>query len=338
MQLKFVVEGKYMVITGMIGNNTFVRIPKMINGFPVMKIGEKAFQGSQVEVVEISGELLEIGDKAFYGSKLQEITGYSNVIGASAFAGCKSLEVCELCGVREIKDRAFVGCSKLTTLVLGKDITSIGADTFKYVPFKNEWGVIGDGIAVAYNGKSKAPVIPSDVKVLAPRLFYNSTINEIKIEDNIEEIGEECFSYSSVSKVSISGKLSKLPSKCFSYCHSLSSIQLSPYIKSIGKECFLKCVCLQHINLPMYCLEVQDGAFRNDISLNFVHLNMDCRSIGKYAFKGCMDLRKISIPTGVLSISPDSFEGCYYLEEVVNHSNVDLSKCFPNKVKYRTEL
>jgi len=68
-----------ITITGYVGERTDVRIPRRINGMPVVSIGEGAFDGNRLTSVSIPNSVSHIGYRAFFDNRLTSITLPQNV-------------------------------------------------------------------------------------------------------------------------------------------------------------------------------------------------------------------------------------------------------------------
>ena len=79
------------------GSATLVEIPTTLDGYPVVKIGERAFEGNtSLGAVVIPEGVLEIDWFAFYDcTSLFEVSVPSTVakIGHAVFDGCKSVSI-----------------------------------------------------------------------------------------------------------------------------------------------------------------------------------------------------------------------------------------------------
>ena len=96
----YVVENGGATVTGYEGTHALVSIPQTLDGYPVKKIGERAFEGNRTLVAVTVPAGVEVIDWfAFYDcSSLFEITLPSSVasIGHAVFDGCGSVTVvCE---------------------------------------------------------------------------------------------------------------------------------------------------------------------------------------------------------------------------------------------------
>ena len=112
-----------------------VTIPSTYNGFPVTKIGNRAFEDCYyLETIEIPNSIIEIGNYAFTNcNSLREIEFPSSVkkIGDHAFEECDSLNRIEIpSGVRSIGDYAFSRCYSLKGVVIENGLEKIGDNAF----------------------------------------------------------------------------------------------------------------------------------------------------------------------------------------------------------------
>ena len=108
-----------------VGTSNFVEIPEYVEGYPVTKIGEEAFELSLVIDVKLPQTLEIIDDWAFHGTPLRQVKIPDNVvkIGEGAFADCFSLQKIVLGdGVRDIGYSALPITTNLAKVVFGKKI------------------------------------------------------------------------------------------------------------------------------------------------------------------------------------------------------------------------
>lgn len=118
------------------GSSENVAIPDNFDGFPVVSIGEKAFQnkGSLVSVT-IPDSVTLIDWYAFEScSKLKSVVIGKSVetISKYAFKDCESLEKIVIPdSVKIIKESAFYGCVNLTSVDFGNSLEEIGNEAFR---------------------------------------------------------------------------------------------------------------------------------------------------------------------------------------------------------------
>lgn len=116
------------------GSSENVAIPDNFDGFPVVSIGQNAFQKKDVVSVTIPDSVTYIGWGAFRAcSKLKSVVIGKSVetISESAFSCCESLEKIVIPdSVKIIKESAFYRCENLTSVDFGNSLEEIGNYAF----------------------------------------------------------------------------------------------------------------------------------------------------------------------------------------------------------------
>lgn len=118
------------------GSSENVAIPDNFDGFPVVSIGQNAFQKKDVVSVTIPDSVTLIGSSAFFScSKLKSVVIGKSVetISEDAFRDCKSLEKIVIPdSVKIIKESAFFWCENLTSVDFGNSLETIEREAFYY--------------------------------------------------------------------------------------------------------------------------------------------------------------------------------------------------------------
>lgn len=140
-----------IVITGYVGVDREIHIPKKIDDRPVTIIGEEAFSGYDLTYIAMPDTVREIREMAFSGCRCLEKVQFSErleIIMEDAFANCEVLEEIQLPdallkinddafrssglvsvslpdGLQLIGNNAFANCEKLTTLTIPDDVKLI---------------------------------------------------------------------------------------------------------------------------------------------------------------------------------------------------------------------
>lgn len=102
--------------------------------------------------------------------------------------------------------------------------------------------------------------------------YYNSTIEEIKMPDQIKTVGLFAFRE----------------------CHNLRSIRLSNSIETLGDSCFWNCISLTEINLPSSLKRIDPYAFWNT-AITTIDIPENVSEIGLGAFNNCSQLETVYI-------------------------------------------
>lgn len=89
-------ENGKAIITGYEGLSTLVTVPAMLDGHPVVAIGERAFEGKKIAAVILPEGLEAVGWFAFYGCEtLIDVSIPASVtsIGYAVFDGCPNVSI-----------------------------------------------------------------------------------------------------------------------------------------------------------------------------------------------------------------------------------------------------
>ena len=89
-------ENGCAIVTDYTGASTLVTVPDALDGYPVIAIGERAFEGKQIAAVILPQGLTTVGWFAFYGCEaLIDVSIPDGVtsIGYAAFDGCPNVSI-----------------------------------------------------------------------------------------------------------------------------------------------------------------------------------------------------------------------------------------------------
>ena len=154
-----------------------------------------------------------------------------------------------------IGDRAFLGCSSLTSITLPESVTTIGDRVF----------------------------------------LRCSSLTSITLPDSVTTIGDLAFCVcSSLTSITLPDSVTTIGVRAFSGCSSLKSITLPDSLTTIGVRAFRGCSSLRSITLPNSLKTIGDEAFCNCSSLTSITLPDSVTTIGDEAFSGCSSLSDVA--------------------------------------------
>ena len=297
----------------------------------VIEIGKQAFYGcSNLASVTISGSVTKIGERAFGGcSNLTSIivdegndvydsrnncNAIIRTINNTLIMGCSTTIIPE--SVIIIGERAFLGCSNLTSITIPESVTTIS----RY----------------AFLGCSNLASItfPENSKLTSIGDFKDCiSLTSISIPKSVTDIGREAFSgCSNLVSIAIPKSVNGIGDCAFEGCTSLKEVVIedgsatlslgyNAYNKSRdGEGLFYDCP-LEKVHLGRdlsYDSRRSYGysPFCNKNKLTSVTIGDSVTRIDDYAFYGCSRLTSITIPEGVASIGNYSFWDCMNLKHV----------------------
>ena len=163
--------------------------------------------------------------------------------------------------VTSIGDRAFDGCSALTTLSLGEKIKTIGNYAF----------------------------------------LDCTSLTDITIPQSVTSIGYSAFEgCTDLNPLTINGP-TLIGSRAFAGCTSLTSLTLCADIRTIGNFAFDNNTSLETVTLPENLTSIGEYAFANCTNLKSITIPKNVKAIKSNTFKDCSILEYIMLPAGLTS-------------------------------------
>ena len=329
---EYVIESNSITITDYVGNQRDVIIPSVIDGYPVKKIGNQAFQNCDyITNITIPDGVTIIGDEYSdrwtggpfqYCSNLSSITIPDSVtsIGSDAFGGCTNLSSITIPGsVTRIGKGAFVGlsnivfangctkidlsCTSLTSITIPDSVTSInlsGCTSLTSI-------TIPDGVtSINLSGCTSLTSITIPDSVTSINLSGCTSLSNISIPDGVTSIN--LSGCTSLSSITIPDSVTRIEAGAFEGCVNLTNITIPDSVLFIGMNAFNGCTSLSNITIPDSVISIDGGgysgagygAFSNCTSLTNITIPNSVSNIGVCAFSGCTSLTSITIPSTIV--------------------------------------
>lgn len=181
--------------------------------------------------------------------------------------------------VTAIDDAAFRASSRITDLVIGNNVRTIGENAF-------------------YNCTS---------------------LQSVTLPNSLESIGQNAFQgCRKLESIALPGSLTQISSNAFAYCRALTDITFGEGVEYIGPSSFYECSALKQIKFPDSLTYIDKYAFHLNLALESVFFGSGIEYIGPYAFENDYALSEITFADleGELSIDQYAFSSCNVLKEV----------------------
>lgn len=203
-----------------------------------------------------------------------------------------------------ISTKMFSSCGKLTSIVLPKNLKSIGEEAFYKclrltgVTWPDELDSIGDQ-AFYLSGLSGEMVLPSSLRVIGRRAFYQTELQKVTIQSDISVPnydtyyfigGNSPFAYCEHLEEVVVCEGCTILEVGFQDCIALSSVALPNTLTTLGatssSSCsyiFDCCQCLQTITLPDNLQTIGKNCFYNS-GITDIVIPASVQNIKKWAF------------------------------------------------------
>lgn len=319
-EFSYAVYNGNATITKYNGAGGDVELPSVIEGYPVVAIGEKAFAGcTALTSVVIPEGVTAIGFRAFYGcSNLLEVDTPETltVIERNAFQDCyRLLDFYFPDALTSIGEFAFGFCVSLTRVVIPSGVEQMGRGVFDncqslaeiYCYFTEipgtwhaKWNEYCDAtVYIIDDGEDPVNVLQYTVE--------DGEATVVGIQDAVGEL---------VIPAEYEGcPVTAIGSYAFLHCKGLTGVVIPEGVTSIGEGAFGGCSSLKSITLPSSLKTIGASAFSRCAMTSLV-LPEGVESIGEWAFTECYALKNILIPGSAASMGGYVFFGCKSLKNI----------------------
>ena len=197
-------------VTGYIGKETEITIPKKLRGKKVTSIAENAFGESKLVSVEIGGNV--------------------NTIGKDAFSKCESLKSVTIKeGVKSIGETAFYQCTSLESLKIPSSVEKLGDAVFYNSAVKDI------EFASDEHFKFEDGVIYNSDKTVIYQALSTADISEFICPDTVTAIYPYAFAgHKELKSFKLNEGIKKLDTGVFIDCQSLKELRLPSTLVSVG--------------------------------------------------------------------------------------------------------
>ena len=337
-KLSYSITDGEVTITACDKTATEIEIPETIDGYPIIKIGNKAFYGcSKLTQLTINARNFTVGSNVFWGCG-SATDGMTVVFGDSVeqipdrimssnedspiqIVNIKKLSIGE--NVKVIGDYAFSECINLASITMSDSVE-----------------IIGDGAFSCCYALTEVD-IPSRVSTIGNSAFYScNNLESVTIGDSVETIGDNAFyCCSALAEITIPDSVEAIGDYAFCECSALKTAKIGNTVKTIGCAVFWNCSSLTEINIPETVLSIAYRAFYNCTGLTKINWNAkkvsdfepdsqifsECGSanegisvifgegveyIPEFCFTGNENIKSLSISNTVKIIGTGAFEDC----------------------------
>ena len=210
--------------------------------------------------------------------------------------------------VTSIGEKAFQN-KRLTSVVLGKNITNIAAEAFSNCSYLESIN------------------IPDKVVNIGEKAFQSCrTLTSIVLPDGVTEIKANTFqSCINLESLTLGDHVTAIGENAFYNCRKLESFVIPDTVLAVGNNAFSACEMLKSVTIGRNVRSLGSEAFRSDSVLSEVIFKNDSAlsEIGSYAFAECGSLTSIDLPAEVTSIGEYAFYNCAELSEIVIGNNIE---------------
>ena len=276
-----------------------INIPEEVEGYPVIAIGEKAFENATgISKITMPDSITEIGTEAFANSDISQIHLSANL--------------------KVIENGAFKNCFELESIELPENLIRIGSEAFRYC-----------------NGLKEEVIVPDSVTMLERWAFANCvSLKKVHIPNEITYIDDYLFEYcEALEKVEIPSKVKSIGLGAFQQCHNLRDVSIPDSVKYIDLYAFMGCNSLKCIILPQNLESLGMGAFWG-AAIESINIPSKITSIESSTFQQCFSLGKVFIPDTITSIANDALAECPNLILCVYENSYTHTYAIENNILY----
>lgn len=307
--------------------NTALSVVKFSDS--VTKIGDHAFWGTNLKVVELPNQLETIGNGAFsYCFDLSEITIPDSVteIGDYAFCATGLKEITIPSGITSIGEAVFNSCSDLTKVIIPQNVTSIQTKAFGTCPQLADITIENPDCAIVDDAEtiSETAVIHGypDSTAQAYAEKYNRSFVKIgeTVTNTVKNITWTWDADSGALTISGNGDMPEWnaieETPWYNFNKNIRSVVIEEGITSVGRFSFQSAYNLEEVKLADSISKIGAYGFQGCIALPKIKLPDSLKVLGEWSFSDCIKLAVVTIPEQTEKIELGAFDYCDNLKSV----------------------
>jgi len=232
--------------------------------------------------------------------------------------------------VIRIENKAFRGCTGLTSITIPGSVTNITSIPVDYNEDILDYNFHSCTSLVAINVDVANKVYSSENGVLFNKnktvliMYPRGKTGSYTIPDSVTGIENYAFSYcNNLVGIIIPNSVINIGANSFIWCRSLTSVTIPDSVTGIGNSAFSNCTGLSEATIGNSIKNIEDFVFCDCSNLSRVTIGNSVKSIGEYAFAYCTLLFSVTIPNNVNSIKKHAFYRCTNLFEVKISNSVN---------------
>ena len=250
-----------------------------------------------------------------------------------AFCGCSSITSATIpISITAIGNLAFSSCSGLTSITIPENVTTIGGNVFANCTSLTD---------VTLN--SNSTVSSTSYSNTLVKIF-GAQVKTYTIGEGVTTIGEYAFANcTGLTNITIPESVTTIGDHAFDGCSGLTSITIPESVTTIGSIAFSGCTCLTTVTLNSNYITSKNYNYRSSTLKNIFGkqvktyiIGESVTTIGRDAFYGCTSLTNITIPKSVISIYTGAFSECTSLTTVNMNSNYIMSENYNSNISLKS--
>ncbi len=300
-------------------------------------IPQGAFRGAEnVTTVKIPASVTTVESNAFYGVAP---TYLEAPFLPNSMDGKKVKTIVVPNEVKSLKDKAFWGCTNVSSITLPPMI-SVASGAFNNVTPETLVAPFCPSSIVKTNLKTVE--VPEGVTSLSSSFADAPKLTSVKLPSTLTKILSNAFrNCTSLPSITIPEGVESIGSYAFSGCSSLTSVTIPSSVTEIGDDVFAECpnlpkdangfqyesvnqrllICAPKtlsgsITLPESVCLISNQAFSKCTGITSIRLPSRLIYMGPEVFSECTNLVRVDLPTSLKKIPDGAFNNCTQLKTV----------------------